>query len=402
MTTQKAMANKIYLDNAASTPIRDEVFQEMIPYLTFHYGNPSSLHAFGFEANRAINKARNHVASIIGAKPSEIIFTGSGTEADNMATKGVAYSVREKVPKRNHIITTSIEHDAVMESCRDLERNGFEVSYLPVSREGLVDAAILEDSISKEKTSLVSIMLANNEIGTLQPINELVKITRSKAEDVIFHTDAIQALGKIPINCEDLGVDLMALSSHKINGPKGVGCLYIKEGSPVNALISGGGQEKHLRSGTENVHGIVGFGKACDILKQNHDKVRTNIIQLRDYLVGRIVDEIPMVRYNGPSDNNIRLPNIAHFTFFGLNGEDLLIKLDEHGVAASTGSACSARKQKESHVLRAMGFTLPEISGSLRLSLGPHNTIEEVDQTVAIMKRVIEELLEVSPFKHTI
>lgn len=401
MTTQKASANKIYLDNAASTPIRDEVFQEMIPYLTFHYGNPSSLHAFGFEANRAINKARKHVASIIGAKPSEIIFTGSGTEADNMATKGVAYSVREKVPKKNHIITTSIEHDAVMESCRDLERNGFEVSYLPVSREGLVDAAILEDSISKEKTSLVSIMLANNEIGTLQPINELVKITRRKAEDVIFHTDAIQALGKIPINCEDLGVDLMALSSHKINGPKGVGCLYIKEGSPVNALISGGGQEKHLRSGTENVHGIVGFGKACDILKQNHDKVRTNIIQLRDYLVGRIVDELPMVRYNGPSDSNIRLPNIAHFTFFGLNGEDLLIKLDEHGVAASTGSACSARKQKESHVLRAMGFTLPEISGSLRLSLGPHNTIEEVDQTVAILKRVIEELLEVSPFKHT-
>jgi cysteine desulfurase len=402
MTTQKASANKIYLDNAASTPIRDEVFQEMIPYLTLHYGNPSSLHAFGYEANRAINKARKHVASIIGAKPSEIIFTGSGTEADNMATKGVAYSVREKVPKKNHIITTSIEHDAVMESCRDLERNGFEVTYLPVSNEGLVDAAILEDSISKEKTSLVSIMLANNEIGTLQPINELVKITRRKAEDVIFHTDAIQALGKIPINCEDLGVDLMALSSHKINGPKGVGCLYIKEGSPVNALISGGGQEKHLRSGTENVHGIVGFGKACDILKQNHDKVRTNIIQLRDYLVGRIVDEIPMVRYNGPSDSNIRLPNIAHFTFFGLNGEDLLIKLDEHGVAASTGSACSARKQKESHVLRAMGFTLPEISGSLRLSLGPHNTIEEVDKTVAILKRVIEELLEVSPFKHTI
>ena len=318
----------------------------MIPYLTFHYGNPSSLHAFGFEANRAINKARKHVASIIGAKPSEIIFTGSGTEADNMATKGVAYSVREKVPKKNHIITTSIEHDAVMESCRDLERNGFEVSYLPVSREGLVDAAILEDSISKEKTSLVSIMLANNEIGTLQPIHELVKITRGKAEDVIFHTDAIQALGKIPINCEDLGVDLMALSSHKINGPKGVGCLYIKEGSPVNALISGGGQEKHLRSGTENVHGIVGFGKACDILKQNHDKVRTNIMQLRDYLVGRIVDEIPMARYNGPSDSNIRLPNIAHFTFFGLNGEDLLIKLDEHGVAAKAREQFEIRTHK--------------------------------------------------------
>jgi cysteine desulfurase len=398
---QKASANTIYLDNAASTPIRDEVFQEMVPYLTFHYGNPSSLHAFGFEANRAIVKARKRVASIIGAKPSEIIFTGSGTEADNMATKGVAYSIREKDPKKNHIITTSIEHDAVMESCRDLERNGFDVSYMPVSREGLVDAAILEDSISREKTSLVSIMLANNEIGTLQPIDELVKITRRKAQDVVFHTDAIQALGKIPINCEDLGVDLMALSSHKINGPKGVGCLYIKEGSPINALISGGGQEKHLRSGTENVHGIVGFGKACDILKENHDKVRTNIIQIRNYLVARIIDEIPMVRYNGPSDSNIRLPNIAHFTFFGLNGEDLLIKLDEHGVAASTGSACSARKQKESHVLRAMGFTLPEISGSLRLSLGPHNTIEEVDQTVAILKMVVEELLEVSPYKKT-
>jgi cysteine desulfurase len=398
---QKASANTIYLDNAASTPIRDEVFQEMVPYLTFHYGNPSSLHAFGFEANRAIVKARKRVASIIGAKPSEIIFTGSGTEADNMATKGVAYSIREKDPKKKHIITTSIEHDAVMESCRDLERNGFDVSYMPVNREGLVDGAILEDSISKEKTSLVSIMLANNEIGTLQPIDELVKITRRKAQDVIFHTDAIQALGKIPINCEDLGVDLMALSSHKINGPKGVGCLYIKEGSPINALISGGGQEKHLRSGTENVHGIVGFGKACDILKENHDKVRTNIIQIRNYLVARLIDEIPMVRYNGPSDSNIRLPNIAHFTFFGLNGEDLLIKLDEHGVAASTGSACSARKQKESHVLRAMGFTLPEISGSLRLSLGPYNTIQEVDQTVAILKKVVEELLEVSPYKKT-
>lgn len=394
--------SKIYLDNAASTPIADEVIQEMIPYLTTYYGNPSSLHSFGYDSIRAINLARKQVSSLIGAKPSEIIFTGSGTEADNIAVKGAAYYARKKDPRKNHIVTSAIEHDAVMESCLDLKRDGFEVSYLPVNRDGLVDAGKLEESISKEKTAVVSIMLANNEIGTIQPIQELVRIVRQRSDAVLFHTDAVQALGKVqvPINCSELGVDLMALSSHKINGPKGVGGLYLREGSKVYAIISGGGQEKYLRSGTENVHGIVGFGKACELVLKRSDNINRAIRHLRDQLVQKIIAEIPMARYNGPSDSDLRLPNIAHFTFLGVNGEDLLMKLDEYGVAASTGSACSVKRQKESHVLRAMGFSLPEISGSLRLSLGPQNTKGEINHTVAILKSVVKKLREFSPFKY--
>jgi cysteine desulfurase len=394
--------SKIYLDNAASTPIADEVIQEIIPYLTTHYGNPSSLHSFGYDCTKAINLARKRVASLVGAKPSDIIFTGSGTEADNIAIKGAAYYARKKDPRKNHIVTSAIEHDAVMESCLELERNGFEVSYLPVDREGLVDAGKLEESISKEKTAVVSIMLANNEIGTIQPIQNFVRIVRRRSNDILFHTDAVQALGKISINCNELGVDLMALSSHKINGPKGVGALYLREGSKVYTIISGGGQEKSLRSGTENVHGIVGFGKACELMLQRSDKINRDISQLRDQLVKKIITEIPMARYNGPSDSNLKVPNIVHFTFFGVNGEDLLMKLDEHGVAASTGSACSVRRQKESHVLRAMGFSMPEISGSLRLSLGPQNTKEEIGHAVLILRAIIEELREFSPLKYTL
>jgi cysteine desulfurase len=390
--------HRIYLDNAASTPIMDEAFKEMIPYLTTHYGNPSSLHALGYESSKGINIARKRVSSIIGAKPSEIIFTGSGTEADNIAVKGAAYYARKQNSFKNHVVTSAIEHDAVLESCLDLEYNGFEVSYLPVNRDGLVDMEKLEESIS-EKTAIVSVMLANNEIGTIQPIQELVKIVRRRSEDILFHTDAVQALGKIRINCIELGVDLMTISSHKINGPKGVGGLYLREGSKVISLTSGGGQEGYLRSGTENVHGIVGFGKACEILMQRIDSNYIGVRRLRDYLVKRIVKEVPMARYNGPSESNFGLPNIAHFTFLGVNGEDLIIKLDEYGVAASTGSACSVRKQKESHVLRAMGFSLPEISGSLRLSLGPYNTKDEIDRAITALKLAVAELREVSPLR---
>jgi cysteine desulfurase len=391
---------RIYLDNAASTPIMDEAFNEMIPYLTTHYGNPSSLHAFGYESNKAIELARKRVSSIIGAKPSEIIFTSSGTEADNIALKGAAYYVRKRNPYKNHVITSAIEHDAVLESCFDLENNGFEVSFLPVNRDGLVRKEKLAELVS-DKTALVSIMLANNEVGTIQPIQELVKIVRERSEFTLFHTDAVQALGKIHINCRELGADLMTLSSHKINGPKGVGGLYLRHGSRVISLTSGGGQEKDLRSGTENVHGIVGFGKACEILMQRMDGMNKGIRRLRDTLVKRIIKEIPLVRYNGPSDPDIRLPNIAHFTFLGINGEDLLIKLDEYGVAVSTGSACSMKTQKESHVLRAMGFDLPEISGSLRLSLGPYNTEDEIDRAISILKVTVAELREVSPVRNT-
>jgi cysteine desulfurase len=392
---------RIYLDHAASTPIMDEAFKEMIPYLTTHYGNPSSLHALGYESNKALKLARKRVSSVIGAKPSEIIFTGSGTEADNIAIKGAAYYARKGNPYKNHVITSAIEHDAVMESCLDLENNGFEVSYVPVNRDGLVDKEKLVESIS-DKTAVVSIMLANNEIGTIQPIQELVRIVRERSECILFHTDAVQALGKIRIDCKDLGVDLMTLSSHKINGPKGVGGLYLRDGSKVISLTSGGGQERDLRSGTENVHGIVGFGKACEILMQRFDSISKGVRRLRDTLVKGVVNEIPLARYNGPSDSDIRLPNIAHFTFLGINGEDLLIKLDEYGVAASTGSACSVREQKESHVLRAMGFSLPEISGSLRLSLGPYNTEDEIDRAIGVLKVAVAELREVSPLRNTV
>jgi cysteine desulfurase len=389
---------RIYLDNAATTPVLEEVVQEMIPYLSTYYGNPSSPHTFGYESTRGINIARRRVSALIGAKPSEIVFTGSGTEADNLAIKGAAYSARERFPKKNHIVTTTVEHDAVMESCKALEKDGFEVSYVPVDPEGLINITKFEESISNEKTVLISIMLANNETGTIQPIRELVTIARRKAENVLFHTDGIQALGKVPVNCHKLGVDLMAISSHKINGPKGVGGLFIKTGSQISTLISGGGQENSLRSGTENVHGIVGFGKACDLSMQRLHDVGTRVRGMRDHLADRIISQIPSARYNGPSDANCRLPNIAHFTFMGVNGEDLIIKLDEHGIAASTGSACSAKKQKESHVLRAMGFSSQEISGSLRLSLGPVNTIPEVDETAANLKLIVEQLRELSPY----
>lgn len=389
---------RIYLDNAATTPVSEEVIREMIPYLTTYYGNPSSPHSFGYESNRGIKIARKRVSALIGAHPSEIIFTGSGTEADNLAIKGAAYYTRDRVPNKNHIVTSTIEHDAVIESCKDLEKNGFNVSYVPVNAEGLVNIAKFEESISSEKTALISIMLANNEIGTIQPIRELVSIARRKAGNVLFHTDGIQALGKIPVSCIELGVDLMAISSHKINGPKGVGGLFVKKGSGINALISGGGQENYLRSGTENVPGIVGFGKACDISMQQVLHIGTRVREIRDHLVGKIKSTIPAARYNGPSDTSYRLPNIAHFTFEGVNGEDLIIKLDEHGVAASTGSACSAKKQKESHVLKSMGFSPPEISGSLRFSLGPSNTMNEVDDAAAALKVVIDQLSKLSPY----
>jgi cysteine desulfurase len=389
---------RIYLDNAATTPVSEEVVQEMIPYLSTYYGNPSSPHTFGYESNRGVNIARKRVSALIGAKPSEIVFTGSGTEADNLAIKGAAYYARERFPKKNHIVTTTIEHDAVMESCKALEKNGFEVSYVPVNSEGLVNIARFEESISYEKTALISVMLANNETGTIQPIRELVTIARRKAENALFHTDGIQAIGKVSVNCYKLGVDLMAISSHKINGPKGVGGLFIRKGSQISSLISGGGQENHLRSGTENVHGIVGFGKACDLLMPRLHDIGARVRGIRDHLAERIISEIPSARYNGPSDTNCRLPNIAHFTFMGVNGEDLIIKLDEHGIAASTGSACSAIRQKESHVLRAMGFSSHEISGSLRLSLGPSNTIREVDQAAATLKLIVEELRKLSPY----
>lgn len=385
----------IYLDTAASTPVANDVLEEMLPYLKDLYGNPSSIHKFGRETTRAIHLARKRVAEMIGASsPREITFTSGGTEANNLALKGTAmYVNNSKTPKKNVIITSSIEHDAVLEPCKDLEDRGFVIIHLPVTGDGLIRPSELKNVISNN-VSLVSIMYANNEVGTIQPIKELVEIARQAG--ALFHTDAVQAAGKLPINVKNLGVDMMSLSSHKINGPKGVGALYIRSNLKILPIIHGGGQELYLRSGTENVPGIVGFGKACELANKRMRHYQEHVAGLRNYLVERVLKEIPWSRLNGLSTE--RIANNAHFTFFGVNGEDLIIKLDENGIAASTGSACSVKKQKQSHVLKAMGFSYEEITGSLRLSLGMHNTKDEVDRAINVLSNIIKELRELSPF----
>ncbi len=386
----------IYLDTAASTPVADEVIAEMLPYLKERYGNPSSIHKFGRETTRAIHLARKRVAEMIGASsPREITFTSGGTEANNLALKGTAMHVKSKMPEKNMIITSSIEHDAVLEPCKDLEDRGFVTMHLPVTGEGLVRPSELKNVISDNNVALVSIMYANNEVGTIQPIKELVEIAHQAG--ALFHTDAVQAAGKLSLNVKNLGVDMMSLSSHKINGPKGVGALYIKSNLKIMPIIHGGGQESYLRSGTENVPGIVGFGKACELANKRVRQYQEHVAGLRNYIIERVLKEIPRSRLNGLATE--RIANNTHFTFFGVNGEDLIIKLDENGIAASTGSACSVKKQKQSHVLKAMGFSYEEITGSLRLSLGMHNTKDEVDRAVDILSSVIKELRELSPFE---
>ncbi len=379
----------IYLDNAASTQIHDVVLDSMLPYLKEQYGNPSSIHRYGRLSRRAIEKARKQVAELINADPSEILFTSGGTESNNTALYGVALK-----KYGSQLITSSVEHDAVLEPCKKLERSGFDVVYLPVNEFGLVDPMDLKNKVS-EKTCLVSIMFGNNEVGTIEPIDEISHICNEK--NIPFHTDAVQAIGKIPIDVKKIGIDMLSISSHKINGPKGIGALYIKNGVIIDPVILGGGQERGLRSGTENVANIVGFGKACEIAKLSLDENASSIKKLRDYLIKKVLNEIPHVTLNGHPEN--RLPNNAHFTFLGVNGEDLLIKLDEHGIAASTGSACSVNTQKASHVLQAMGFLHEQITGSLRLTVGVFNTQNEIDETVDTLKKVVEELRSFSPFK---
>ena len=396
MTDDDEHRSHIYLDTAASTPVADEVIAEMLPYLKERYGNPSSIHKFGRETTRAINLARKRVVEMIGASSSrEITFTSGGTEANNLALKGTAMHVKSKISEKNMIITSSIEHDAVLEPCKDLEDGGFVTMHLPVTDEGFVRPSELKNVISDNNVALVSIMYANNEVGTIQPIKELVEIAHQAG--ALFHTDAVQAAGKLPLNVKNLGVDMMSLSSHKINGPKGVGALYIRSNLKILPIIHGGGQEWYLRSGTENVPGIVGFGKACELANKRVRQYQEHVAGLRNYLVERVLKEIPLSRLNGLRTE--RIANNAHFTFFGVNGEDLIIKLDENGIAASTGSACSVKKQKQSHVLKAMGFSYEEITGSLRLSLGTHNTKDEIDRAVNVLSSIIKELRELSPFE---
>jgi len=396
LSNNKSNDRLIYLDHAASTPVLQEIINEMLPYLGNLYGNPSSIHTYGIKSKIAIQIARKRVAMLIGSKPSEIFFTSGGTESNNLALKGLCKNIRNYQNIKNHIITSSIEHDAILETCRYLEKDGFTVTYLKVDKDGIIDKTELKNHLN-EKTALVSIMLANNEIGVIQPIKELSEIVHDFSKMIIFHSDAVQAVGKIPINVKEFDLDSLSLSSHKINGPKGVGALYVREKVNFEPLIQGGGQESTLRSGTENVPGIVGLGKASEISMLNLKVNSQYLYYLRDHLIRRINEEIGGKILNGSLEH--RLPNNVNFTFLGLNGEDLLTKLDEDGILVSTGSACSANRQQESHVLKAIGLNHEEISGSIRITLGIQNTIEDLEKTVIVLKNRIIELRKLSPIK---
>lgn len=381
------MGKLVYMDHSSTTPMDPAVAEAMHPFFSEKFGNPSSLYTIGREAKRAIEDSRQKVADLIGAKKEEIIFTGSGTESDNLAIKGTAYNLRKK---GNHIITSSIEHHAVYNTCKYLESQGFKVTYLPVNNEGLVDPGDVDRAINSE-TILISIMHANNEIGTIQPIEEIGKIAEEK--DIIFHTDAVQTAGKIPVNVDALGVDLLSLSAHKIYGPKGVGALFAKKGTRLVPQLHGGGHERNIRSSTENVPGIVGFGKAAELGKERLPEER-KLAALRDSLI-RGVLEIKDSYLNGHPTK--RLPNNANFRFSYIEGESMVLNLDMKGVAASTGSACSSTSLEPSHVLMAIGLKPEEAHGSLRLTLGLGNTQEDVDYMVSLLPGIVEKLRMISP-----
>lgn len=379
----------IYLDNAATTPLLQEVLDEMLPYMKERYGNPSSIHKLGREANNALQLARKRISKLINAKGG-IVFTSGATEANNLALKGFANSIKNK---GDHIITSSVEHEAILEPCKELERNGFGVTYLPVDNYGMIDLDALENAIT-EKTVLISIMFANNEVGTIQPVRDIAEIAHK--HDIVFHTDAVQAVGKVPVDVQALGIDMVTLSAHKMYGPKGVGALCIDNNLKIEPILHGGGQEDQIRSGTQNVAGIVGMGKAVEMAMQHMDTYDNHVRNLRDRLIDSTLSKIKYSKLNGHPTQ--RLPNNAHFTFLGVNGEDLIIKLDENSIEASTGSACSVQKQKASHVLKAMGFNHEEITGSLRLTLGIQNTINEIEKTVNSLVEIVRELRKVSPY----
>lgn len=373
--------NIIYLDNSATTPIKSEVLQEMMPYLTTEYGNASSLYSVGRSAKRAIEKARNRVAELLNCNHNEIYFTGGGSESDNIALKGFAYANKEK---GNHIITSKIEHPAILETCKTLERQGFEVSYINVNEDGIIDVEELRKSI-KTNTILISVMTANNEVGTVQPIEEIAKIAHDN--NIVFHTDAVQAIGNVQIDVEKMRIDMLSLSSHKINGPKGVGALYIKNGIEVEKFINGGHQEKDRRAGTENVAGIVGIGKAAEIARKNMKTHIRNLSKIRDYYIKKVQKEIPNIRINGSMEN--RLPGNANISFKGINASELIFKLDERGICVSSGSACSSGNTNPSHVLTAMNVPEVYLNSAIRTTFGDNNTFEQVDYVVKILKQII-------------
>lgn len=380
---------RVYLDNNATTALTPEVLEAMLPYYGENFGNSSSIHWFGRECRKAVEDGRDNVAALIGADPSEIVFTGGGSEADNMAIKGVAY---QQMGKGRHIITTRIEHHAVLDTCKFLGKNGFEITYLPVDQYGLVDPQSLRDSI-RDDTILVTIMHSNNEMGTLQPIEELASIAREKG--IIFHTDAVQSMGKVDTDVNKLGVDLLTFSAHKLHGPKGVGGLYIRKKTKLTPLIHGGHQENGRRAGTENVAGIVGMGKAFELAAVDMEAKNDYIRGIRDNLEDAVVDTIPEVQVNGHPEK--RLPNTTNISFKFVEGESLLINLDLKGVAISTGSACTSGSLEPSHVLQAMGIPHEVIHGSLRFSFSSMNTKEDVEYTMEVLPGIVEKVRAMSP-----
>ena len=381
--------NTVYLDNNATTKTDEEVVKAMLPYLVENYGNPSSIYKIGRKNRKAIEDARESIAKILNCEPNEIYFTSGGSESDNTAIRGIAYSYKNK---GNHIITSTIEHPAVLETCKQLEKEGFEISYVKVNENGIIDVEELK-KIIKPTTTLITIMFANNEIGTIQPIEEIGKI--AKEHDIIFHTDSVQAVGNILIDVKKLNIDSLSLSAHKFYGPKGIGVAYVKRGIKFNKFINGGHQERNKRAGTENVAGIIGLAKAMEIAYRDLEEHNKKIKELRDYYVNQVKEKIPYIKING--DMEKRLPGNSNISFRFIEGEGLLLNLDLKGICASSGSACTSGSLNPSHVLLAIGLSHEIAHGSLRVSIGKYNIKEEIDYVVECLVEIVKRLREMSP-----
>lgn len=378
----------VYLDNNATTPVDPRVVESMTPYFLDFYGNASSIHQHGQKARAALEEARHQVAKLVGARPRDIVFTSGGTEADNMALRGVAQALADR---GRHIITSTIEHPAVLKTCEQLEREGFQVSYLGVDREGLLDPQKVAEAI-REDTILISVMHANNEVGSIQDIREMASIARDNG--VVFHTDAVQTVGKLRMSVEDLGVDLLSMSSHKLHGPKGIGALYVRQGTPLSPQLLGGSHERSRRAGTENVPGIIGFGKACAIAGEALPDFQKRVEALRDKLETELTNRIPDVQVNGTRDS--RMPHVTNLSFLSVEGEALLIALDFQGIAVSTGAACSSGALETSHVLRAMKLDTHRTQGAIRFSLSRMISAEDIDYVIEVLPPVVERMREMA------
>jgi cysteine desulfurase len=383
--------NRIYLDYNATSPVRPEVLEVMLPFYKEQFGNPSSVHWAGRQVSGALEKAREQVATLINASPAEIVFVSCGTEGDNMAIKGTLAALKDK---GNHVITTAVEHPAVLETCEALAKDGYDVTFLPVDKDGQLDLADLEKAIT-DKTVLISVMWANNETGNLYPIDEIGRIARKY--NVRFHTDAVQAVGKIPVDVQKANVDLLVISGHKIGAPKGIGAIYIRRGTRMATFLHGGHQERNRRAGTQNVAGIVGLGKACEIAGAELDDYYKRVRVLRDRLEDGIFKQVPDIKLNGTPDRDQRLPNTLNVSFAYIEGESLLLNLDMFGIAASSGSACTSGSLEPSHVMGAMCVEVTLAHSSTRFSLGPETTVEEIDKVLEVLPATVQRLRDMSP-----